>query len=217
MLSQYIFDICKKKKMFLNNNTYTFNSSSNRFHISSSDFNKMINSTNTLFIVSHDYSYIDVCGICDIVEYIKAKNYIIAGSRDRFWINIAETIGKLFDKKTKLLFTASGNRVVNLSTDLLKKNNNVFIYTWKNNKKSGMFNIAKISNCNVVFIKIKKRYNNIKKIIDLSEIKLKMICDRFTFHNNSDFDIKLEEFNDPLTDNSDFLEKVKKILYSDDS
>ncbi len=128
--------------------------------------------TNTLFLVTHNYEHKDIFIIFKIFGNLPQTYYILFA--DKLWNKLLEYI-----KPSNLIFIYVKKNTVNKISSKLLLNNNVIMFLYKENESSGSYYIIKNTNCNLILIQIKSKFNYIIK----------------NHYNSSFLDIYLSNFN----------------------
>ena len=163
-------------------------------------------STNpTLYVVSHDYQFLDILAILNMLEYSNKKHAIVFANK---WWN--KTIECFMDtSKLKPIYVERGTTKKMINN--LKNNRNVIIFLYRNINSSGIYWIAKKLKCTIVLIKIKSNRKLTSSNND--EITLSYILERTINHNLT---IDYQNFNynqNLLSNNKIFMTKLEKELY----
>ena len=159
----------------------------------------------TLYVVSHDYQFLDILAILNMIEYSNKKQAIVFAYK---WWN--KLIAYFMDSsKLEPVYVKSGTtkKMINY----LKNNTNVIIFLYRNLNSSGIYWVAKELNCNIVLIKIKSN-KKITSTID-DEINLSYALDRTINHT---LFIDYQDFNydkNLMLNKENFMNKLENQLY----
>lgn len=159
----------------------------------------------TLYVVSHDYQFLDILAILNMLEYSNQKHAIVFANH---WWN--KLIAYFMDtSKLNPIYVKSGTtkKIINH----LKSNKNVIIFLYRKLESSGLYWVAKELNCKIVLIKIKSN----KKITSTKEdkINLSYALDR-TINHQLSVDYQDFDYNKKLLMNKEnFMNKIKNELY----
>ena len=159
----------------------------------------------TLYVVSHDYQFLDILTVLNMLEYSNNKYSIVFANK---WWN--KLIVYFMDTpKLKPIYVETGTTKKMINN--LKNNKNVIIFLYRNLNSSGIYWIAKELNCSIVLIKIKSN----KKIISTKKdkINLSYALDRTINHSLT---IDYQDFNydkNLMTNKEKFMRKIENELY----
>lgn len=159
----------------------------------------------TLYVVSHDYQFLDILAILNMLEYSNQKHAIVFAN---YWWN--KLIAYFMDSsKLKPIYVEDGTTKKMINN--LKNNRNVIIFLYRNINSSGIYWVAKELNCNIVLIKIKSN----KKIISTNKdkINLSYALDRTINHQLS---VDYQDFiydKYLMTNKEKFMRELENELY----
>ena len=163
------------------------------YYISEEDLDKIKNNTKTLYISTHVYDPQDVLGNLTIANQDKKKKYYHIASNNPM-TKFCHLYTKFFTNSNVILIK---NNTVQKAVDRLNQNDNVFIYILPyKSLGNGVYNIHKLTNCKLFFVRIKPMPDTI-----IHKIK------GTSFMFKSKFKVELEEI-ETLPDKDDFKKKL---------
>ena len=166
------------------------------YYISEEDLDKMKNNTKTLYISTHAYDPQDVLANLTIAKQDNKKKYYHIASNN-ILTKFCHLYTKFFTNSNVILIKTN---TVQKAVDRLNQNDNVYIYILPRKKRlgNGVYNIHKLTNCKLFFVRIKPMPDTI-----IHKIKGKSIMFK------PKFKVELEEI-ETLPDKDD----LKKKLYN---
>lgn len=159
----------------------------------------------TLYVVSHDYQFLDILTILNMLEYTNKKHSIVFANK---WWN--KLIAYFMDS-SKLESIYVEKDTTKKMINNLKNNRNIIIFLYRNLNSSGIYWVAKELNCNIVLIKIKSN-KKITSTID-DEINLSYALDRTINHQLS---VDYQDFiydKHLMLNKEKFMNKLENQLY----
>ena len=172
---------------------YYFNKIFNTFDISHDSLANIMNSKNTLYIVSHDYEHIDIFAVESLIRLSHNHSHLVFF--DAWWNKCLQIYQLMYDN-IHILYTGTG--VVAKSCHQLNMGHNVFIWQYQWNNQSGIFHIKRNTQCKVKLLKIE---SNCEPVNHSNADKLSIISSYFF----QKFSINIIDFDFPALCKNDYI------------
>ena len=166
-------------------------------------------SCGSLIIFSHNYQHVDL--LIMISELINSKNKTIICGNNAWWNKM---VYNLYKKSYPFFkFLPITNNTINKMTLYLKKGYNVIIFYYQFIKKTGIYHVIQMSNCNIYTARITCNNKHIKSIENetFSHVLL-LLKDSI----NSTYQLEYNKMTKPYNDETSlmYMNRLKNKLYS---
>jgi len=162
----------------------------------------------SVIIVSHNYEHVDVLIIINELLTNDSSCIIVAAYRP--WNMLLSSLYKNSLKKCNIVYIT--NNTVNKMKSYLEQGYNVIIFYYKYKTATGIFNLIKMSHCDVYTLRISCDKPHIQSIKNYNLVSLyKMFSDSF----NNQYHIEYNTFDKPKDTElpDDYMTRLKNYIY----